>query len=337
MTTTTFLTDRYLAAVLKEVPADQREGVAVRLRQKIDSSVLERMARGEDPGTAEQRVLRELGDPMRVAASYSGRSLSLIGPTFYPEYIRLLKLLISIVVPIVTVVVGFATALSGESLWNVILSAVGSGFMVGIQIAFWVTLVFAVIDRRTTDRTFATASVNSPITSDWDLDDLPEVTVNRISLGDTLASITGLSLVALFLLWQPTYQESFDPGGPSIPILNPELSTSWIPALTIILLASITLEIIKYRTGKWTILLAAANSLLSLTFAFSAIYLIVSDQLLNSEFTSIVTAGEFGNFVDLVPTLIAWVIAVVTVFDVTEGWWKAVRGRPELAPETRSY
>lgn len=318
MTSTTSWTSHYITAVLKGIPAEQRAAVDAELRQLIDSSVMQRISQGEEPESAEKMVLRELGDPMRLSATYSGRSLSLIGPAFYPEYIRLLKLLLSIVVPIVTVVVGFTTALSGENLWGVILAAVGSGFMVGIQIAFWVTLVFAVIDRKTTDRT--------SVTSDWDLDDLPEVTVNRIGLGDTLASITGLSLLVLFLLWQPTYQESLDLGGPSIPILNPLLSTLWIPLLILILLASITLELVKYRTGKWTVPLAAANSLLSISFAISAIFLIASDQLFNPEFTAVVTAGEFGSSIDLIPALIAWVIAVVSIFDVSEGWWKTLRG-----------
>jgi hypothetical protein len=319
MTTTTSWTDNYLAAVLKGIPAQKRADVGEELRQLIDASVMQRLARGEDPQTAEQLALRELGDPMRVSATYSGRSLSLIGPTFYPEYIRLLRLLLSIVVPIVTVVVGFTSALSGENLWGVFLAAVGSGFMVGIQVAFWVTLVFAVIDRRTTDP--------NSVTSDWDLDDLPEVSVNRIGLGDTLASITGLSLLILVLLWQPTYQESFDSSNPSIPILNPALSTLWIPLLILILLASITLELVKYRTGRWTVPLAAINSLLSISFAISAIFLIASDQLVNSEFTSVVSAGEFASSIDLIPTLIAWGIAVVCIFDVTEGWWKTLRGR----------
>jgi hypothetical protein len=318
MAKTTSWTDQYLSAVHKGIPADQRAAVDAELRHVIDTSVTERVSRGEDPETAERTVLHELGDPMRLSATYSGRILSLIGPAFYPEYIRLLRLLLSIVVPIVIVVLGFATALSGESLWSVILAAVGSGFMVSIQIAFWVTLVFAVIDRRTTD--------SSAVTSEWDLDDLPEMTVNRIGIGDTSASITGLSLLVLFLLWQPTYQESFDSGGPSIPILNPELSTLWIPVLIVILLASITLELVKYRAGRWTVSLAAANSALSLSFAFSAIFIISSDQLLNPDFTSVISAGAFGSYVDLVPTMIAWVIAVISAFDITEGWWKALRG-----------
>jgi len=126
-----------------------------------------------------------------------------------------------------------------------------------------------------------------------------------------LASITRLSLLVLFLLWQPTYQESFDPVGPLIPVL------------TVIPLASITVELITYRTGRWTVPLAVANSILSLTLAFSAILIISSDQILNPEFTAVFDAGAFGTFVDLVPTMIAWVIAVVPIFDVTEGWWKA--------------
>jgi hypothetical protein len=96
----------------------------------------------------------------------------------------------------------------------------------------------------------------------------------------------------------------------------------------VILLASITLELIKYRVGKWTLPLAAINSLLSLSFAISAIYIIASDQLLNSEFLVAITSGGFAGFVDLIPTMIAWVIAVVTIFDVSEGWWKALRGQP---------
>lgn len=322
MKTTTLLTDRYITAVLKGVPADQRADLDIELRQTIDKSMADRVAHGEDPEVAEQSVLRELGDPMRLSAKHSGRSLSLIGPTFYPDYIRLLRLLLSIVVPIVTLVVGFASVLSGDGLWDVFLAAVGSGFSVGIQIAFWVTLVFAVLDRRT-----RTTTDRSSVTSEWDLDDLPEITVNRIGLGDTLASITGQSLLVLLLLWQPTYQESLDQGGPAIPILNPALSTLWIPLLIIILLASITLELVKYRTGRWTVTLAAINSLLTLLFASAAVFLIASDQLLSTDFKGIMTASEFGPSVDLISTLLAWVIVAVCIFDVAEGWWKTLRGR----------
>ncbi len=316
-TTNTSLTDRYVAAALKGVQADQREDVAAELRGSIADAVEVRTAQGESTDAAERTVLLELGDPTRLAAGYSGRPLYLIGPAFYPDYIRLLRLLLSIVVPIIAIVVGAASAVSGAGPLDILLGALGSAFSVGVQLAFWVTLVFALVDR--------SGAAPRTATSGWDLDDLPEPRDRRIGLGETVASVTGLSLLIWFVLWQPGYQESFDPGGPSIPILDPGLSTFWIPALVAVLLASIALEIVKYRRGHWTVPLAAVNTVLSLAFAIPVLWLIVTDQLLNPEFLDTVATGEFASLVDLMPTVAAWVIAVVCVVDIAEGWWKAVR------------
>jgi hypothetical protein len=318
-TTNASMTDRYVAAALKGVRADQRDDVAAELRGSITDAVEARLARGEDPDAAERAALVELGDPMRLAAEYAGRPLYLIGPAFYPDYVRLLRLLLSIVVPIVAVVVGAASAIGGASPWNVLLSAFGSAFSVGVQLAFWVTLVFALIDR--------SGAQPRTTTPEWDLDDLPELPHRRIGLGETVASVTGLSLLIWFLLWQPGYQESFDAGGPSIPILDPALSTFWIPFLVGVLLASIALELVKYRRGRWTVPIATVNTALSLAFAIPALWLIATDQLLNPDFVTAISTGEFASLVSLMPTVAAWVIAVVCVIDITEGWWKALKLR----------
>jgi hypothetical protein len=239
MTTTTnaSLTDRYVAAALKGVQADQRDDVAAELHGSIADAVEVRTSQGQTPDAAERAVLLELGDPTRLAAGYSGRPLYLIGPAFYPDYIRLLRLLLSIVVPIIAIVVGGASAVSGADPLDILLGALGSAFSVGVQLAFWVTVVFALVDR--------SGAAPRTTTSEWDLDDLPEPRDRRIGLGETVASVTGLSLLIWFLLWQPGYQESFDPGGPSIPILDPGLSSFWIPALVAVLLASIAFEIVS--------------------------------------------------------------------------------------------
>ena len=318
-TTHASLTDRYVAAVLSGVRAEQRAEVEGRLRASIGGAVEARVTGGEAAGDAERAVLTDLGDPMRVSAAYSGRELHLIGPALYPDYVRLLRLLLSIVVPIVGVVVGAASAISGAALWDVVAAGIGAAFSVAVQVAFWVTLVFALIDRRgTPPRT---------VTSTWDLGDLPQPPSRRITLGSTIGSIAGLAVLVWFLLWQPGYQESFDPGGPSIPILDPSLSQFWIPFLVAVLLASIALEIVKYLTGHWTVLLAAVNTVLSLAFAIPAIWLATTGQLLNPAFLSAITVDEMTALVDGVPTVIVWVIVIVSAIDITEGWWKALRSR----------
>lgn len=320
MTTTTHssLTDRYVAAVLHGIRDEQRAEVAAALRDSIGKAVDARVAGGEAPGDAERAVLTEFGDPMRVSAARSGRELHLIGPAVYPDYVRLLRLLLAIIVPIVGVAVGMATAVAGADPWDVVAAGFGAAFSVAVQVAFWVTLVFAIIER----------SGSKPhVPAMWDLGDLPEASDRRISLGSTVGSIVGLGVLIWFLLWQPTYQESFDPGGPTIPILDPALSQFWIPFLVAVLLASIGLEIVKYLRGHWTLLLAAVNTVLSLAFAIPAIWLLRTEQFFDPAFLSAITIDEVASTVDALPTLIVWIIVIVSVVDITEGWWKATRSR----------
>lgn len=311
------LTDRYVAAALVGVHDDQRADVAAELRVSIADAIDARTQDGDADDAAERAVLTELGDPTRLAAEYSGRPLYLIGPAFYPDYHRLLRLLLSIVVPIVALVVGAATVLAGSSVWQVMLSALGTAFSVGVQLAFWVTLVFALIER--------SGARPRARSSDWSLDDLPAVSNRRIGLGETVGTIAGLSLLIWFLVWQPGYRETLDSVSPSIPVLSPDLSPFWIPFIVAVLLGSIALEIAKYRKGHWTVPLAAVNTVLSLAFAVPAIWLLSTDRLLNPEFVSSVTAGEFASVLDLALVSITWLIAIVSVFDIAEGWWKALR------------
>lgn len=311
------LTDRYVRAVLGGVPAERRPEVEAKLRDAITTAVDSRVAEGQPPDEAERSMLTDLGDPMRVSADYTGRELHLIGPALYPDYIRLLRLLLTIVVPIVGVVVGAVTAVSGADLWSIVSAGVGTAFAVGVQVAFWVTVVFALIDRYG-GRTRADSST-------WGLDDLPELPTSGITLGGTIGSVAGLAVLAWFLLWQPGYQESFDPGGPSIPILDPALDRFWIPFLVVVVLASIVLEIAKYLIGRWTVTLAAVNTALGLAFAIPVLWLASTDQLLNPEFVSTITVDGVASVVAGLPVLIAWVIVVVSAIDVSEGWWKALR------------
>lgn len=321
MTTATHasMTDRYVRAVLAGVPAERRAEIEASLRDAIRRDVAARITDGQSMDDAERAALTSLGDPMRVSAQYSGRELHLIGPAVYPDYIRLLRLLLTVVVPIVAVVVGAVAAVSGSPVWTVLTTSVGTAFTVGVQLAFWVTLVFALIDRF--------SGQGRTGSSTWDLDDLPDLPSRGISLGGTIGSVAGLTVLAWFLLWRPGYQESFDPGGPSIPILDPALDEVWIPFLVAVVLASIVLEIATYLVGRWTVPLAVANTVLSLAFAIPVLWLASTDQLLNPAFVSAVTVEGVAWVLSNVPVLIAWVIVVVSVIDIGDGWWKALTGR----------
>ncbi len=312
------LTDRYVRSALVVVPVDRRSDVASALRSSISAALEERIERGDDPIAAERAVLVDLGDPMRVGAQHAGRALALIGPAVYPDYLRLLRLLLSIVVPIVAVVVTITTLVGDGGPWQALLAGLGTAFSVGVQLAFWVTLVFAIIDRR-----------GGTGLSAWDIDDLPEPRSRRIGMGETVAAITGLSLLAAFLVWQPAYVQTL--GGPGTPILDPALSAFWIPFLVVVLLASIALEIVKVRTGRWTVGLAALNTVTNAAFAIPAVWLLATGQVLNADLLATITVPGVGTWLDLLPTIIAWIIGVGATADVAEGWWKALTPKADTA------
>jgi len=74
------LVDRYVAAVVKDVPPALREDAERRLRAVI----AQRLAVGGSADEeAERRVLAEFGDPAELALDYGGANRCLIGPGLY--------------------------------------------------------------------------------------------------------------------------------------------------------------------------------------------------------------------------------------------------------------
>ena len=66
---TTTLTDRYVAATLRRVPARQRADIDTELRGLIADAIDGREEAGADKADAEVQTLTELGDPVRLAPS----------------------------------------------------------------------------------------------------------------------------------------------------------------------------------------------------------------------------------------------------------------------------
>ena len=89
----------------------------------------------------------ELGDPDALAARYTDTTRFLIGPHLYPEWERLLRLLLPIVVPIAGIAVGAVGWVSGKPVGEAIVSGLGVAFTVAVQLTFWFTLVFAIAER----------------------------------------------------------------------------------------------------------------------------------------------------------------------------------------------
>ncbi|MGC1210275.1 MAG: permease prefix domain 1-containing protein [Micromonospora sp.] len=310
------LTDRYLTATLRAVPAPRRTGIATELRASIEDMIDARVGAGQDPDTAERDVLTELGHPERLAARYAGRRLQLIGPAYYLVWQRVLRLLLSTVPGVVGVVVGVLKATVAAEPGAAIGAGIDAAFQAAVQIAFWVTLSFAVLERTGT----------SLALSEWNVDQLPEGPVERdIRLTDTCASVAGLLIALAFLPWQHFQSWVSDPDGGRIPVLDPALWAFWLPVLAAVLVASLVLEVAKYRAGHWTWRLVVVNAALDLAFAAPLAGLLLTDRLLNPTLVQRFAWLREAGHMETVARTAVTVIAVVVVWDVVDSMVKARR------------
>lgn len=310
------LTDRYLAATLRAVPAPRRADIATELRAAIADMIDDRTGGGQDPDAAEREVLTELGHPERLAARYADRRLQLIGPTYYLVWQRVLRLLLTTVPGVVGVVVGVLKATVGDEPGAAIGAGINAAFQTAVQIAFWVTVSFAVLERTDT-------SLNLP---EWNVDQLPEGPVERdVRLTDTCASVAMLLLTLAFLPWQQLQSWVTDTDGDRIPLLDPALWRSWLPFLAAVLVASLVLEIAKYRTGRWTWPLVAVNAALDLAFLAPVAGLLLADRLLNPDLVRRFAWLREGGHLDTVARVAVVVLVAITVWDVVESIVKARR------------
>ncbi|MFJ6197673.1 permease prefix domain 1-containing protein [Micromonospora sp. NPDC092111] len=310
------LTDRYLAATLRAVPAPRREEIATELRASIEDMIDDRTGGGQDAATAEREVLTELGHPERLAARYADRRLQLIGPTYYLVWQRLLRRLLSTIPGAVGVLVGVVQATVGDHPGGAIGSGISAAIQTAVQIAFWVTLCFAILER--TD-----ASLKLP---EWGVDQLPEAPVERdVRLTDTCASVATILLTLAFLPWQHFRSWVSGTGGERIPLLDPTLWRSWLPVLAAVLVASLVLEVVKYRTGRWTWSLVAVNALLDLAFAVPVVWLLLTERLLNPDLVARFSWLRDGDGLGIATRVSVVVVAAITLWDVVESVVKARR------------
>lgn len=306
------LTDRYLAATLRAVPQQRRAELADELRASIEDMIEDRTAGGQDRGAAEREVLTELGNPEQLAARYTDRRLQLIGPRYFLVWWRVLRTLLTFIPAIVGVVTGVVKATVGGEPGAAIGAGVASGLQTAVQIAFWVTLCFAVLERTNT-------SLNLP---EWTVDQLPEETRERqITLVDSCASIVFLLVAVAFLPWQH-FQPWLSGDGSRLPMIDPALWSFWLPALIVVLVASMGLEIAKYRAGRWTLPLVAANAVLNLAFAAPLVWLLLTDRLLNPALIERFAWLREGGAEDVAQVAVV-VTAVVVVWDVIDSAVKA--------------
>jgi hypothetical protein len=308
------LTDRYIWAVQRSLPEAKRDDIDKELRGAIADAIDAKQDAGAAPADAERAAILDLGDPYRLAAGYTERPLHLIGPALFPDYIRLLKVLYAIILPITFAAVLLAQLLAQGQFGGALGATIGITISVAVHLGFWTTLVFALIERSPDYRHTA-----------WNPDTLPQLpSSGAIKLSDTIASAVWFACIVGGVIWAQFFGLYRD-GGEVIPILDPALWSFWLPFFLAIGALELAFRIVLYRVGRWTVPSAIISMVLALAFAVPAIYLVATQRLFNPEFLDRANiAALFGP--EGVVTVVAIVLLCVGVAGATaDGFTKAVR------------
>ncbi|MFH8472608.1 HAAS signaling domain-containing protein [Streptomyces sp. NPDC018000] len=307
---TTTLTERYVNEVVRRLPADQRDDIADELRAMIADTVEARDPAGAQ--SAEREVLTEMGDPIRYAARYTDRPLALIGPDYYPTYVRLLTLLLSTVLPAITVVFVLMELADTQDVGAAVGEGVSTVLTVGAQMIAGLTVVFALAERvRNRDGELAR-------TADWTLDDLPEERQPDKGGVVACAGAAWYTLLISLIVWQHV-AKPFRADGDSqgIEVLDPALWSGWIWPVLVGLAGMLAVSLARVTARGWTVRLAVLNAVAQAVFALPLAWVLHRRLLFNPDFLEVAGTDALTQQVysgAAVIVLVMGVSAVVTGF-----------------------
>lgn len=301
----TSLVDRYVFTAIRRVPEGQRAEIDRELRASIEDAIEAKMNAGATREEAIDAALRELGNPSRLADHYAGRRNYLIGPELYPAWRILLKLLMTTVLPIVVLVTVVVQLSEDPS------NAVGEGFStllsVGVNLAFWVTLVFALIERAGA-RDLPTAGLVGVRTNrSWTPDDLPKYEPRAMTMGQLATELSWLAvLIAALVLQQFTFTAD--------PLLDPTGWHLWWPLLIVAFLLRSAFYVVVYRQAAWTRATVLGNTVAALLWAVPTIWLLAADRFFNPAFHGL----AHSDVKRWVTASVIMTVALITVWDTVE-------------------
>ena len=320
------LTDRYVFAALKSIPEQQRGDIDKELRDSITDAVDARIESGEPPADAEKAVLAEFGDPQRLAARYADRPLYLIGPDLYLDWWRVLRILLLIVVPlafVATTLVHMATDPANPA--AAFAAAISASLASLVHVTFWVTLVFAILQRTGTRR-------KDLGLQQWTPEMLPQIQRSSgISLSDTIASVIVLAFFIGLLLWQRVGSLFYLEGEPVL-VLQEQLWDFWLPYIIVLLVLEAVFAVVLYVAGRWTYAFAAVNAALALLFMVPVLWLLANGRVFDWSFLSNVGWGT--DTAAWIGAATAASVLIISLWDIADGFRKARKtARQAAAPQ----
>jgi len=277
--------ERYINAVAAKLPQNTRDDVKRELRTNIEDML------PENPSDLDVRnILEGLGNPAKLAGEYRQTKQYLIGPALYDSYVSVLKLVIGIVSIVFAFLflLGIVTKPNTDVSFGLIGQILGAAFNGALYAFMWVTVVFAFLDRYGLGEGKALFGKEK-----WRLEDLPDPLISeksRISRVETVVGIVMTVLCTTIIITQPHLIGWYEGDGSRLILAETFFHIAqlrhYTAAIILLTLFQFIISIYQFITERWTLPLAAVNTVHNVAKCIF-VYILFSDRaIINPRFLS---------------------------------------------------
>ena len=297
------LLDRYVAEVGKHLPRRSRADIEAEIHSTLEDMLEERTQGAQASAAQVSDLLKEYGDPRKVAASY-GATQYLIGPRLYPTFELVLKIVLSGLGAVLLLSLGFSLVRNGTS-GPEISAALGQGvgqLIGGLFTAFGnIVLLFAIIERA------VPASQLDRNEKEWDPADLTkDPDPDELKTPELIASIVfPLFFMVILNFYPQVVGFSFEERGQwtTIPVLSPAFF-HYLPWINVLILLGVALNVWLLRQGRWQTITRVFGLALRLANIVLFIFMLAGPALLSVTGTALPEGlGKLAPLFGLVPVL----------------------------------
>lgn|SRR5690625_92280 len=314
--------ERYIYAVTKELPKDNRKEISNELRRLIS----ERMRRLDNTLSEEEKmmkVLTDLGDPKKLANQYRNKERYLIGPKYFEKYIMVMKIVMLSIFFGLSLVHGFSILFEVNSVLDMLGGYIGSLLSALMQGAAWVTGVFALLEYN--EISLEHEEKEEP----WNPNQLRAVPNEkaRISRGESIFSIVFSTIFLTLFFFSPGAIGIYYFIGDNmnfIPLFNLQALAVFQILIFIVFTFDILIEMLKIIQGRWSRNLAIIVTALNILSALILIYALSNVAIWNEEIT--VRFEEFLTIpFDRLIIFTIIIIVMTTIVESVSALYKGIR------------
>ena len=318
------LIEIYIQEVTRRLPEKGRKDIALELRSTIEDMLPDDYSQ-EDV----KEILEKLGNPATLASGYRDRPMHLIGPRYFDLYVSLLKMILPIagVIALISMIASYFFTYNGdEAILTIIIEVFAKGIWilveVGLQVFFWLTLTFAIIERSDKGKDMEPLTMNH---SKWNPEDLKSVTYipkkKVIPKSEVFGSLIWTAIWASFYFYANHLLGVYKNEGNGLefvtPALNHDVLMSYWPIVVLVIGLEIALALFKLFKGQWTYKLAILNTIYEVIATVVIIVIMMNPNIFQPEFVSFMTglfpipAEQFTNWING---------GVIFLFVIFGGW-----------------